>query len=264
MHPNLERFSGFADLYDRHRPRPPQILRDLLLAVAGTDHPDLVVDLGSGTGLSTRLWAPVARRTVGVEPNQDMRAVARSFPADGSVEYLPTRSDQTGLEAGSADIVTCSQSFHWMEPLPTLNEAARVLRAGGVFAAYDCDWPPTTGSWVAEKAYGECIDRVRQWEERSDADSRVTAWPKERHLDRIRECGRFRYAKEVAVHHVETGNADRFIGLLLTQGSVQSLLKAGRVEDEIGLTRFRETVERAMGAGPRQWYWTYRVRIGVV
>ncbi len=264
MHPNLDRFSGFAELYDQHRPRPPETIRDLLLAVAATDHPALVVDLGSGTGLSTRLWAPVARRAVGIEPNEDMRAVARSVPSTGPVEYLPTRSDRTGLETGCADIVTCSQSFHWMEPLPTLIEAARILRAGGVFAAYDCDWPPTTGSWEAEKAYAECMSQVRQWEERSDPGERVTAWPKERHLDRIRESGRFRYVKEVAVHHIETGSADRFVGLLLTQGSVQSLLKAGRGEDEIGLTRFRQEVARAMSAGPRQWYWTYRVRIGVV
>ena len=41
----------------------------------------------------------------------------------------------------SADIVTCSQSFHWMEPEPTLAEIARILRPGGVFAAYDYDWP---------------------------------------------------------------------------------------------------------------------------
>ena len=50
---NAERFSGFADLYDRVRPTPPTLLADIVCTYAGTRRPD-VVDLGSGSGLSTR------------------------------------------------------------------------------------------------------------------------------------------------------------------------------------------------------------------
>jgi SAM-dependent methyltransferase len=41
-------------------------------------------------------------------------------------------------------LVTCSQSLHWMEPEPTFAEVARILRRGGVFAAYDYDWPTSS------------------------------------------------------------------------------------------------------------------------
>lgn len=51
-------------------------------------------------------------------------------------------SDDLGLPDDSVDIITCSQSFHWMEPQSTLREFARVPRPGGIFVAYDCDWPP--------------------------------------------------------------------------------------------------------------------------
>ncbi|MBV8225541.1 MAG: hypothetical protein JO232_10170 [Verrucomicrobia bacterium] len=52
-------------------------------------------------------------------------------------------------------MITASQSFHWMEPVSTLHEVARILRAGGVFAAYDCDWPPVSDP-VADAAFAEC------------------------------------------------------------------------------------------------------------
>ena len=66
---------------------------------------------------------------------------------------------ETGLPAGAADVVTCSQSFHWMEAEPTLAEAVRILRPGGVFAAYDYDWPPIV-HWEVEAAFEELLVRV--------------------------------------------------------------------------------------------------------
>lgn len=56
---NMDRFSGFASLYDRFRSVPPRDLARLLAgfggpSVATLSEPALVVDLGSGTDLSTR------------------------------------------------------------------------------------------------------------------------------------------------------------------------------------------------------------------
>ena len=77
-----ERFSGFADLYDEQRPVPPDALAPLLVRYAGVARPS-VVDLGSGTGLSSRWAAGWAGAVVGIEPNDDMRAMAESRPAAG-------------------------------------------------------------------------------------------------------------------------------------------------------------------------------------
>ena len=79
--------------------------------------------------------------------------LAAAEPAPG-VEYREAFAQETGLDDGCADIVTCSQSLHWMEPEPTFAEAARILRPGGVFAAYDYDWPPVVDPELDE-AYEE-------------------------------------------------------------------------------------------------------------
>ena len=41
--------------------------------------------------------------------------------------------------------MTCAQSLHHVEPEGTLAEIGRILRVGGVFAAYDYDWPVGPG-----------------------------------------------------------------------------------------------------------------------
>jgi SAM-dependent methyltransferase len=263
---NLDRFSGLADLYDSVRPRPPAVLFDLLTQLAQAPRPGLVVDIGSGTGLSTMPWAERAEMVVGVEPNADMRGQAELRAQSGggvtNVEFRQGLSSATGLPDGAADIVTISQALHWMEPEGTFTEVARILRPGGVFAAYDNDWPPAV-QWEASAAYVAAMERANVLEEERGVRAGVKAWAKREHLARMRASGRFRWTEEVVMHHVEQGNANRFVGILLSQGGVAGLLRVGVSEAEIGIDELRRVAERTIGADPVPWYWSYRVRLGV-
>lgn len=260
---NVERFSGFADTYDSYRPQPPAIIVDILTRLARIEEPKLVADIGSGTGLSTRIWAGRARQVIGIEPNPDMRREAELRTAElPDVSYREGMSTATGLPDGCADIVTCSQSFHWMDPQPTFAEIARILRDGGVFAAYDCDWPPTM-NWEAELAYREFTKKSRALQGELGITESVMHWPKDAHLAGIQESGLFRYVKEIAVHSVESGNAERLVGLALSFGGVAALLKRGLSEDEIGITELRNAAQRILGDQPSPWYFSYRIRLGV-
>jgi SAM-dependent methyltransferase len=263
---NIERFSGFADLYDKYRPQPPAILSDVIIQWAGLGHIGLVADLGSGTGLSSRYWAGRAVQVIGIEPTRDMRQQAEAQTPATNVTYREGFSHRTGLPDHCADIVSCSQSLHWMEPQATFQEAARILRPGGVFVAFDYDWPPTTSDWQADAAYEVCFAQVEAHERDPQMQSRpqVRRWSKDQHLSRMRASGCFRYTKEIEIHHVEQGNAERLIGLLLSQGGVMSLLKAGYTEEQLGIRAFREVVQRALGDALQTWYWSSRVRLGIV
>ncbi len=261
---NVERFSGYAGLYDSFRPQPPPALAPILISYANVARVDMVVDLGSGTGLSTRYWADWAGQVIGVEPSADMRAQAvRQTPA-ASVSYRPGYSHDTGLPDSCAQIVTCSQSLHWMAPEPTFKEAARVLAPGGVFAAYDCYWPPITGRWEAEAAYERLMDRVLELGREHRLSDKLQNWEKAGHLSRMKASRRFRYTKEFIIHHADRGNGDRLVGLALSQGSVMSLLKLGLSEEEVGLDRFREVVGRVLGEAIHTWHWSVHVRLGIV
>src|SRR5436305_6724630 len=177
---NVERFTGYADCYDAYRPAPPSILAEILTQLAQVERPHLVVDLGSGTGLSTTYWAERAEAVVGVEPSADMRCQAEARTTAGNVRYQEGFSTATGLPDACADIVTCSQSLHWMEPESTFAEIARILRPGGVFAAYDCDWPPTI-NWAIEQAHQTFLTQLRAAEQTHGFSRDVRSWNKQQH-----------------------------------------------------------------------------------
>jgi SAM-dependent methyltransferase len=250
--------AGFAGGYDLHRPSPPPALLEALCLEAQVDKPKLVVDLGSGTGLSTRAWAERADEVVGVEASAEMREQAEVASASPNLRYVQAFAQQTGLPDRSADIVTCSQSFHWMEPQSVLAEVARILRPGGVFAAYDYDWPPVVHPEV-EAAFETMIGRIG----RMRAERGQPRYSKEGHLDRIRASGHFRYTREIVLHSRDRGTAGRIVGMALSLGPLTVMLQEGVSEEEVGLAALREVAAKALGDREVDIFISYRARIGV-
>ena len=103
-------------------------------------------------------------------------------------------------------MVTCSQSFHWMEPASTIAEVSRVLRHGGVFAIYDYDWPPII-DWVMERDYKKLIDGCNELLRQAPEENRVKQWDKRKHHSNIIESARFRFSREIALHSWEKSDA---------------------------------------------------------
>lgn len=127
-----ERFSGRVESYVRYRPGyPPEIL-DLLRDECGLSGASVVADVGSGTGLLSRLFLENGNRVYGVEPNAEMRAAGEELFAGyaGFVSVAATAEDTT-LDTGSVDFVTAGQAFHWFDAEKARAEFARILRPGG-------------------------------------------------------------------------------------------------------------------------------------
>jgi SAM-dependent methyltransferase len=252
---------GFAAGYDRFRPRPPRALVETLLQVSGVERARLVVDLGCGTGLSTRAWAGDADEVIGVEPNAAMVAVADGATVAPNVRFVHAFGQDTGLAEVGADLVTCSQSLHWMEPEPTFAEVARLLRPGGVFAAYDYDLPPTC-SWEAEAAWERYGERREAARKRFGIQIGADRWKKSGHLERLRASGRFRFCTELVLQSVEPGSAERLVGL----GRSLGLPAAGDadLERELGIPELESEARAALGDGEVPFRFGYRVRYGVL
>jgi ubiquinone/menaquinone biosynthesis C-methylase UbiE len=252
----VTRFSGFAGDYDAARPRPPAAVVEVISQWAGVPDPD-VVDLGAGTGLSSVIWAGHAGTLTAIEPSADMRAVAAQRA--GWYTVAGGTAEHTGLPAQSTDIVTASQAMHWFDADRALPEIARILRPGGVLAAYDCDWPPCI-DWETDATYLAADNRVRELEAARGLEPPRA--PKTGHLARMRDSGLFRYTTEIAVHSLEQGDAGRLMALIRSQGGTMALLADGATEDELGLTALREVAQRRLPQA-RTWWWTYRIRLAV-
>lgn len=253
---------GFAARYDASRPRPPQAIVDLLLQIAQIPHPDLVVDLGSGTGLSTTIWAGRAKRVIGIEPIDEMRRLAEATRRTDAIEFRAGVAQRTGLPDASVDVVTCAQAFHHMEPESVLAEVGRILRPGGVFATYDYDLPPVI-HWEAERAFVAFMARVGALRTQHAVENTTRVWDKRKHLEQLQRSAVFRYMRELVVHHREPCGAERWIGFALSLRDVVPVLELGLTDAELGLDDFRRVSERALGAGGLSWHVSYRLRIGV-
>jgi ubiquinone/menaquinone biosynthesis C-methylase UbiE len=264
MDPNVRRFTGFADVYNQYRPQLPSIIGDILSQLAGPGRPLRVVDIASGTGLSTRLWKDRDATVIGIEPSPDMRAIAERLQAEdqSNITFQEGISTDTGLPDASADIVTISQALHWMEPAPTFQEIARILRPRGIFAAIDCEWPPTIHPGIDE-AYYRSMRQADIREQGRALSAGVRRWHKDGHFSRIKESGMFSFTKEIYCHSVEEGGTDRLIGLIKSQSSVAELLKRGLSEEEIGLSDLRKIVDATLSGRSLPWFWSYQIRLAV-
>jgi len=244
--------AAFAADYDRYRPRPPAALLELLPRLAGVDRPRLVVDLGSGTGLSTRLWAGSAEEVIGVEMNDAMREFAEQATDAPNVRYIGGLAHATGLPDASADLVTAAQSLQWMELDRVMPEIARILRPGGVFCAYNYFRLQTT-DWKATMAFdryhGPLTELVR---ERGYERPQFPSEPGELDAD-----GHFREVRDTVLHSLEEGDGERLLGFALSEGNVRVLLEQGVSEEAIGLDRLRAACAELRAPVP--WWVGYQV-----
>ena len=126
------RFDNRAELYARYRPGYPAEMYEYLLHESALPQDGAIADLGSGTGI---LAAPLLDRgfcVYGVEPNDDMRAVAESaLGRNPNFHSLNATAEATHLDDASVDLVVAGQAFHWFEPEATRAEVRRILRPGG-------------------------------------------------------------------------------------------------------------------------------------
>jgi SAM-dependent methyltransferase len=127
----LSRFSDRATAYAKYRPSYPEEAIAVILEGLGNPSQRVAVDIGAGTGISSRLLAQRGVQVIAIEPNAGMRESAAPHPL---VEFRNGTAEATNLPEASIDLVTCFQAFHWFDPEPTLREFHRILKPSGRLA----------------------------------------------------------------------------------------------------------------------------------
>ena len=107
---------------------------------------ELVVDVGAGTGIATRLLRGTlgpAPRIVALEPSAGMRAEADAgTPPELEIEFRDGAAEQLPFVDGAATLVCVAQAIHWFDRPRFYAEARRVLAPGGTLAVLqnNRDW----------------------------------------------------------------------------------------------------------------------------
>ena len=135
MNETIERFSNRAENYVKYRPDYPAEVLQLFRDEMNLDASSVIADIGSGTGISSKLFLENGNEVYGVEPNEAMRSAAEEFLA-GFPKFLSTdgTAENTNLPENSIDFVIAAQAFHWFDQEKTHAEFRRILKPGGCIA----------------------------------------------------------------------------------------------------------------------------------
>jgi ubiquinone/menaquinone biosynthesis C-methylase UbiE len=259
---NAERFTGrnYISTYHQFRPEPPKEI--ILQALNYLDKSEnvTVLDLGCGSGLSTKVWEDNAEKIMAFDPSKEMIDFASERNKSSKIEFKVGYSHDISLPSESVDIISCSQSFHWMEPLGTLKEVKRLLKSGGVFLVYDVIWPPCV-NYAYELAYNKLFSTIDRLTE--DLDEKIAIrWDKKKHYENIVKSNFFKFVKEAYFHKSETISKDKLLGIAMSQGGLEALLKRGFSKAKIGLDKFEKLIED-LEVSPDYIIYNYRVTYAI-
>nr|KAI8729047.1 putative S-adenosylmethionine-dependent methyltransferase CRG1 [Biomphalaria glabrata] len=135
---SLYKGQQMAQHYAAHRPGYPPEMFDIIMSYhkqVKTSGHELAVDVCCGTGQSTIPLTKLFRQVVGVDISEDQ---LQNLPKDvpNLTSFVGLAEDLNMIESGTVDLVTIATGLHWVNIDKFLQEARRVLKPGGTFAAY--------------------------------------------------------------------------------------------------------------------------------
>jgi SAM-dependent methyltransferase len=131
----LSRFSDRVEDYVLYRPSYPSSVISFLAANAGLSTASAVADIGSGTGIFTRLLLDTGASVVAVEPNDAMRHAAETaLNHRPNFRSVKGTAEATGLPDESVSLITSAQAFHWFDPAAARKEFRRISMVRGTCA----------------------------------------------------------------------------------------------------------------------------------
>ncbi len=145
--------AGLVAVLDLQETYPPILaLRDWVADQLDPGDGDTVVDVGCGTGTEVRRLAErvgPAGRSIGVEPHEGLRGVARERRSEegSEAEFVDGVAGALPFDDECVDAIRCERVLqHLSDPSGAVAEMARVLRPGGRLALVDSDWGTSTMS----------------------------------------------------------------------------------------------------------------------
>ncbi|XP_043931300.1 putative methyltransferase DDB_G0268948 [Protopterus annectens] len=128
-----------AACYQRYRLPPAEEVQNVILSYLERKKGkpfQLAVDVGCGTGLSTRVLAVHFQQVVGTDISKAQIEEAKKVPGFPNVMYSIHPAEVIPCEDCSVDLVVAACSVHWFDLDKFMVEVDRVLKQNGCLAMY--------------------------------------------------------------------------------------------------------------------------------
>ncbi len=124
-------FSGIAQQYHHNRPEYPAEIFQYLSMLC--DDRQSAWDVATGTGQAATHLVQQFNQVIATDNSQEQIAHAKKL---GNIDYRHENAESSSLADSSVDLITVAQALHWLDFDAFMAEAKRVLKPGGVFAAW--------------------------------------------------------------------------------------------------------------------------------
>ncbi len=88
----------------------------------------LILDVGCGTGQSTKAFAPLAQKIIGIDHSEAMLSLAVQGE---NISYQTMRAEEIDQLKISPDMIIAGQSFHWFDRRLFFNKVHQTLKPKG-------------------------------------------------------------------------------------------------------------------------------------
>ena len=123
-------FGLMSKEYNSARRGYPDEVFEYLKSLMKKDLP-VTLDLGCGTGISTRQLKQYDFDVTGADKDSDM--INMAVKQDINIPYIKASADKLPFESNKFDLVTAFTSFHWFNNEESLLEIKRVMKENGIF-----------------------------------------------------------------------------------------------------------------------------------
>lgn len=227
-------FDGLAARYQANRPDYPEsLLAELAHRVPET--PQTAIDVGSGTGISTR----ALKRTLGeswtvtgIEPGSDMRRQAHeSTPLEDGIDYIEGIAEALPFEEGSLGVINVGQAIQFFDRPVFYSAASQLLASGGLLSIIQNNrvWQ-RSALLQAHETYVETNDPTYSRDYRDIdlmAEFELFAWAK--------DTERLEYQWERVI------DTNKFVGTMMSRRTMKPTVeKLGAATVEKSLRKFAE------------------------
>ena len=132
-----QRFNDVANLYDIYRPSyPVELIEDIIL-FSGIQPEGRILEIGSGTGKATILFAPKRYSILCLEPGQNLMDIAvKNLVSYPHVSFVKTRFEDWACHQEKFDLVISAQAYHWIPEEVRYEKTGSVLRYLGHLAVF--------------------------------------------------------------------------------------------------------------------------------
>ena len=128
-------FGSLAQGYAEARPPLHPLILDRVARRLGNRRFDRALDIGCGSGLSTRPLRRLAAHTFGIEVAGSMLPLAAGIAPEA--RFLAARAEEMPFPGGSIGLLTAAGSLNYARLDRFFPEAARVLEPDGLLVVYD-------------------------------------------------------------------------------------------------------------------------------